>query len=277
MTSCQLVSLSLILTSLAWPGVAWAAGRRAESGSPAAPQAGSPSGHRLLLINPNTSQQTTAGIAENARRYARSDTEIMAINPDEGPNIILGFYENQLATANVLRKIESLDSTSFDAVIVAAYSDAGLYGLRELLDVPVIGIAEASMLLAHTVGYKFSIVSFMERLGPFMEEMVKQHGFEDRLASIRLVQIPVAELRDDAGRPNPKLIAEARAALRDDGADVILLGGATLTGLDKLLEQEIGAPVIDGVAAAVKVAEGLLDYGLSSSKVKAFRTPESRR
>ncbi len=275
MTS-QIMLLPVLLTSVAWPGVAWAAARRTEARPGSTPPA-QQTGHRLLVINPNTSRETTAGIAENARRYARPGTEIIPINPDAGPNIILGYYENQLATANVLRKVESVDPASYDAVIVAAYSDAGLYGLRELLSVPVIGIAEASMLFAHPIGYRFSIVSFIERLAPFMEDVVTQHGFEDRLASIRLVEIPVGELRDDAGRPNSKLIAEARAALQEDGAEVILLGGATLTGLDKELEREIGAPVIDGVAAAVKMAEGLLDYGVHTSKVKAFQTPESKR
>ena len=233
--------------------------------------------HRLLLINPNTSAATTSQVLENATRYARTGTEVSATNPDEGPTIILGRYEDQLATAAMLRKVESLDRDSFDALIVAAYSDSGLYALRELLAVPVLGLAESSMLLASTVGYKFTILTFVERLRPFLEDLVTRYGFETRLASIRIVELRATELRDSTGRPNPLLIEQARMALVEDGAEVILLGGSTLAGLDKVLEAEIEAPVIDGVVAAVKMAEALLDYGLRTSKVKAFRTPESKR
>ncbi len=246
-------------------------------GLAAGPQQVRPGPHRLLLVNPNTSAATTDQVLENAGRYARPGTEVAAINPDAGPSIILGRYEDQLATAAMLRKVEDLDRDSFDALIVAAYSDSGLYALRELLTVPVLGLAESSMLLGSTVGHKFTILTFVERLRPFLEDLVTGYGFEDRLASIRIVELRAAELRDSSGQPNPLLIEAARAALVEDGAEVILLGGSTLTGLDKVLETELGAPVIDGVVAAVKMAEALLDYGLRTSKVKAFRTPESRR
>lgn len=238
---------------------------------------GEQAGHRILVVNPNTSAATTGRIAANARRAARPGTEIVAIDPDEGPELILGFFENQLATAELLRAVEARDPGSYDAIVVAAYSDAGLYGLRELVDVPVVGIAEASMLLAHPLGYRFTIVTFVDRLRPFLHELVRFHGFRDRLASIRIAEIAPGELRDEEGRPAPRLVEAARAAVEEDGAEVILLGGATLTGLDRVLAREIGVPVIDGVSAAVKVAEALLDYGLSTSKVGAFAPPASRR
>ena len=243
----------------------------------AAPEQSRPREHRLLLVNPNTSRETTDQVLQNARRYARAGVTVSAINPDDGPRIILGRYEDQLATAAMLRKVESLSRDSFDALIVASYSDSGLYALRELLEVPVLGIAQSSMLLGSSLGYKFTILTFVERLRPFLEDLVTRYGFDERLASIRIVELRSAELRDGSGRPHPRLVEGAQSALREDGAEVILLGGSTLTGLDKVLEGEIGAPVIDGVVAAVKIAESLLDYGVRTSKVKAFMTPESKR
>ena len=62
-------------------------------------------GHRILLVNPNTSRATTDQVLQNARRYARPDTEVWATNPDDGPAIILGRYEDPLATAAMLGKV----------------------------------------------------------------------------------------------------------------------------------------------------------------------------
>jgi len=234
-------------------------------------------GHRLLVVNPNTSETTTRQIGENARRYARESTEVRTIHPDQGPEIILGAYENEIATTAVLRTVRAVDPESYDAVVVAAYSDAGLWALRELLDVPVLGIAESSMTLGSLLGYRFSILSFVERLRPFFHELVARYNQEGNLASIRMVELGASELRDDAGRPHPLLEEAARAAIEEDGGEVILLGGATLAGLDGALGESLGVPVVDGVVAAVKLAEAILDYGLSTSKVKAYRTPESLR
>jgi len=234
-------------------------------------------GHRILVVNPNTSETTTAQIRDNARRYARRDTRIQAVQPDEGPEIILGSYENDLATAAVLHKVGELDPASYDAVVVAAYSDSGLWALRELLEVPVLGIAESSMAMGSMLGYRFTILSFVERLRPFFHELVGRYNHEANLASIRMVDLRADQLRDEQGKPHPDLADVGREAIVEDGAEVILLGGATLAGLDRALREALGVPVVDGVVAAVKFAESLLDYGLSPSKVRAFRAPESLR
>jgi allantoin racemase len=62
--------------------------------------------------------------------------------------------------------------------------------------------------------------------------------------------------------------------VEEDGAEVLCLGCAGMGPLDKAVEAEVGVPVIDGVAAAVKTLEGLVDYGMPTSRVAAFKAPE---
>ena len=84
----------------------------------------------------------------------------------------------------------------------------------------------------------------------------------------------------ERGRPGRRradvravILARARQALDEDGAEVICLGCAGMAGLDKELERELGVPVLDGVACALKLLEGLLGYGLTTSKRRAYATP----
>ena len=73
-----------------------------------------------------------------------------------------------------------------------------------------------------------------------------------------------------------EIVIAARAAIEEDGAEAICLGCAGMGPLDKVVEAEIGVPVLDGVACAVKLVEAIHGYGLSTSRVAAFKAPEPK-
>ena len=68
----------------------------------------------------------------------------------------------------------------------------------------------------------------------------------------------------------------AQRAIEEDGAEVICLGCAGMTGLDKQLEKVLGVPVLDGVVSALKMIEGLIVYGAQTSKVGAYARPKEK-
>src|SRR3954447_24316038 len=105
---------------------------------------------RILVVNPNTSDEMTRDIAEQAARYARPDTELETVAASWGPRSIEGHYEEHVAAVATLEAIGSRTG-SFDAVVIACFGDPGLYAAREVSPVPVIGIAEAALLTACTV------------------------------------------------------------------------------------------------------------------------------
>jgi allantoin racemase len=87
----------------------------------------------------------------------------------------------------------------------------------------------------------------------------------------------VLELEHDPGRTTRRLEEEARAAIERDAADAIVLGCGGLGGFDKELQERLGVPVIDGIVAAVKLAEGLHDYGLKTSSAGPYAAPRPKR
>ena len=132
---------------------------------------------RILVINPNTSEEMTSDIGDAARRYARADTEIETVCPDWGPRSIEGHYEDYVAAVATLEVIRER-AEDFDGVVIACFGDPGLPAARELSPVPVVGIAEAAMLFACTVAHRFSVVTVLPRVRPFLEDVVRYHGLE---------------------------------------------------------------------------------------------------
>jgi allantoin racemase len=231
---------------------------------------------RILVINPNTTEEMTRGIETQAARYARPDTVIEAVSPAWGPASIEGHLEEELAAVATLETIAER-AGSYDGVVLACYGDPGLYAAREISPVPVIGIAEASMLMACTVAHSFSIVSTLHRVKPILEDLVRKYGLEGRCASVRTTPLAVLDIDRDPDAANQKIIAEGRRAVEEDGAEAILLGCAGMGVLDDRRVQEVlGVPVIDGVVAAVKLLEGLGDYPIGTSRAAAFKEPEAK-
>jgi allantoin racemase len=230
---------------------------------------------RVLVINPNTSEEMTRDIADEARRYARAGTEIEAVSPAWGPRSIEGHYEEELASVATLETIRER-AADFDAVVIACYGDPGLFAAREISPVPVVGIAEASMLLACTVAHRFSIVTVLPRVRPMLEDMVRLHGFDARCASVRTTPLSVLDCERDPSAAEREIVKAAKVAVAEDGAEAICLGCAGMGPLDKAVQAQVGVPVLDGVACAVKLVESVLDYGLTTSRVAAFKEPEQK-
>lgn len=230
---------------------------------------------RILVVNPNTSVEMTADIDRAAKRYARADTEIATVSPPWGPRSIEGHLEEQIAALATVEVIAE-NRNRYDGFVIACYGDPGLFAAREATSVPVVGIAEASMLTACTVAHRFSIVTVLPRILPLLHDLVRANGLEDRLASIRSTSLSVLEIEEDPGRAEKEILAESRLAVEQDHAEAICLGCAGMGPLDKSLQQALGAPVIDGVATAVKMVESLNDYGITTSKVAAFMDPQPK-
>jgi allantoin racemase len=153
----------------------------------------------------------------------------------------------------------------FDAFVVACHDDPNLDAMKEMTNKPVVGIGEASMKMATMLGHRFSVVSTMKHSIPNKEAQVSKLHLEDLLASVKA---PPAEMADASDEE--KVLRAAQLALEEDMAEVIVLGCAGMSGLDKRLSAEIGAPVLDGVVCALIIATGLVRYGVSTSKVRRY-------
>jgi len=168
------------------------------------------------------------------------------------------------------------EEEGYHGVLIDTVSDSGLWPLRSVLSIPVVGPGEASFALAMTLGKKFSILTMWPQWFPLYEKVLKQHGWEHRCASVRSIDTrpDLTELLH--GKEEvvfAKLKAEALKAIEQDGADVIVLGSTTMHQSAAYLQRELPVPVLNPGQVAYKQLETLIELGLSHSK-KAFPSPE---
>lgn len=229
---------------------------------------------RILIVNPNTSEHFNRLLRATAKSYALDSTQLRVISPKSGPSTIEGVYDEALSIQGTVKVFLEFEN-EFDGCIIACFSDhLSVYALREITRKPVIGIAEAAIHLACLLGNKFSIVTTNARWEPLLSEAVKKYGVGSRCASVRVTNLPVSDFEDE-GNPNLKaaIEAEAHAAVNEDGAEVICLGCAGMSGFDKELQKKLDVPVLDGVVCALKLLELFHQCGLTHSKVLTYSAP----
>jgi allantoin racemase len=231
---------------------------------------------RILIVNVNTTESMTQAIAEQARSVASPGTEIIGLTPRFGAESVEGNFESYLAAIAVMDRVMSYEGP-YDAVIQAGYGEHGREGLQELLDVPVVDITEAAASLAMLLGHKYSVVTTLDRTVPLIEDRLKLAGVYERCASVRASGMSVLELEASPQRAVEAIVAQAIEAVNQDKAEVICLGCGGMAGLDQQIRESAGVPVVDGVTAAVALAESLVRLGLTTSKVRTYATPRAKR
>jgi allantoin racemase len=211
---------------------------------------------RILLLNPNTTTEVTDLLYAAGSRAASPGTELVAMTARRGVPYIASRAEAQIGGAIALEMLAEAGA-GFDAAVIAAFGDPGLFGARELFSFPVVGLAEAAMLTACMVGQRFSIVTFSRTLSPWYWECVAMHGLDSRCAGIRALGESFQSISDVQSEKEDALVRLANLAVDEDGADVVILSGAPLAGLAEKVKSRISVPVIDPIAAAVRQAETL--------------------
>jgi len=227
---------------------------------------------RLLVVNSNTTDSVTDRIGAAARAAARPGTVIEAVSAPFGLPLIVSRADWLVAGPATLAALADRRGT-YDAAIIACFGDPGLDAAKELLDVPVLGISEAAFHAACMLGRRFGIVSFTAALRPMFEDVLAHHGLGARCAGFRMGPAfsgdpgRVAEERAD-------LIADlCRQSVEQDGAEAIILAGGPLAGLAPVLAPHVAVPLVDGTAAAVRLAEAMV--GLAPPGAPRARRPRA--
>jgi allantoin racemase len=207
---------------------------------------------KILIINPNSDLEMTKAIQATAKEFSGEHFEVSCLPTAEAPKFIETREDEVLAAPGMINLVRE-NSDKFDAFIIACHCDPNMDVIKEITDTPVVGIGEASMRIASMLGHRFAIIQTTEESVPLKEALVRKYQLEKGLASVRSPRDISPEFSDEE-----KYMAAARTAIAEDRADVIVLGCAGLTGLDKKMQKELGVPVLDGVVCALILATALI-------------------
>jgi allantoin racemase len=218
----------------------------------------------------------TGKIAAAASAAAAPGTEIVASTSAAGPVSIEGYFDEAMSLPGMLSEIATADRAALDAVdahVIACFDDTGLDAARSLATAPVVAIGEAAYHLASLVAGRFSVVTTLSRSIAPLEHNLVRYGLAARCARVRAAEVPVLALEEPGSPARGRIAAEIEKAIAEDRAEAIVLGCAGMADLAEALSRQFGLPVVEGVSAAVKLAESLVALRLATSKVGAWAPP----
>ncbi|MGG5810284.1 aspartate/glutamate racemase family protein [Falsiroseomonas sp. CW058] len=226
---------------------------------------------RILVANANTTEAITEACVAAARAAAAPGTVILGATPAFGPRVISTRAENAIA-AHALLETLAAHAGRVDAVVLAVSHDTALDAARQLMPCPVVGMTEAACLTACTLGGRFAILTLGQAV-PY-EELVARHGLAARCAGVTGLPITPPQVLEDPAAARRALLGAVEALA--ERADAVVLAGAVLAGMDRVLQPQARLPLLDGIACAVKLSEMLVALGLPKPAAGSHAAPRGR-
>jgi len=124
---------------------------------------------------------------------------------------------------------------------------------RKVVDVPVVGAGEASFSNVKEAKKRFTVITTVQEAVARVRRNARKHGAEPFLASIRPSHMHVPELVQKQ-RLRKALLNEGRKALKEDHADIIVLGCTAMAGNAEWLSEKLDVLVVDPTQAALDKA-----------------------
>src|SRR5690606_11436048 len=236
---------------------------------------------RIKMIFPVPMSDATRPLVESQLppELVRADIEVSFVGAGQVMTLADSYYDMAIMELAVLEAGIKAEEEGFDAGCIITVSDSGLAARRSRLALPVLAPGIAAFHTACMLGQKFSILTMWPRWYPLYRKTIKEYGLESRLASVRSIDVrPDTEalLQGKEEVVFAKLLEQAKRAIEEDGADVIVLGSTTMHQSHAYLAANLPVPVLNPGVIAYKQCEVLLDLGLCHSKA-AFPSPEQNK
>jgi allantoin racemase len=204
---------------------------------------------RILLINPNSSRDTTAMMVGIARACA-GNVAVIGATATRAPPMIVTPYALAAAADEVV-EIGIREAPGVAGIIVSAFGDPGLETLRAKVSLPVVGICEASMLEAAAGNRRFGVATVTPELVAPIAERARELGLGRLFTGIRVTPGDPLELVRDPARLQQGLAAAVSQCFEDDHAHAVVVGGGPLGQAATALAASFDRPIIAPIPAAV--------------------------
>lgn len=219
-------------------------------------------GRRIAFINPFGTDAYDRIIDETLSPLALPDTKLEICNLVGAPVNIDYFWPKHLMEAAIFEECMRLEDEGFDAIIVGCCYDPGVRVARELVDIPVVGPLEAALNMASYFGHRPTVITDHHKAVPYLEDMVRLYG-QQNVRNVRCIDWWVTEMIQEPSEVAKDAVSACEAALRDDDADLAILGctiiAACLTQHTRETGEYRDVPIVNPNLLALKSAESLAD------------------
>lgn len=212
----------------------------------------------ILLINPNSSLATSDMMQAIALKAAGGRLDVRAVTADRSPSMITT-PEQLTASAAQVVELGTAHDRDCVGIIVSAFGDPGLAELRRKVNVPVVGICEASMIEASQGGRRFAVATSTPDLVDAIDQRARDLGLDHLYAGVRCTAGDPLALAAEAGLLAEALAGAVRECIERDGAEAVIIGGGPLGQAAEQLRTRFGRPVLGPIPCAVGRVFSLID------------------
>ena len=205
---------------------------------------------RILLINPNSNAATTAMMVAIAKSAAADGFDIVGATATRAPTMIVSADALEAAALEV-EQIALAHQDSCEGVIVSAFGDPGLAGIKAAIKLPAVGIGESAMLEAASNGRRFGVATTTPLLKAKIDALPDTLGLGARYTGTRFAGGDPQELMRDPARLRKALAGAVEACIAQDGAEAVIIGGGPLGEAARELQPLFTVPVIAPIPSAV--------------------------
>lgn len=223
---------------------------------------------RILCLNANTTPYVTQTVGDEMRATLGDTATVIDAQPTFGPAVIKTRLDHAVASHGIVDAAARYTG-SVDAIMLAVSFDTGRDALREALDVPVIGMTEASVAMARMIGGRIGYVSLGAIGKSLYVETLGHCALERDQAGWETLEAPAAFHAGDKTELDA-MLAGAAERLADQGADVVVLLGAVLAGAARRMQGASPLPVIDGGGAGALIARAMAGLGAPKARAGSF-------
>ena len=228
---------------------------------------------KILVINPNTNPKNTRVIEKAIQPFTPPNCTVDVVNPEKGPLGLESNYHNFMAAVETHKMIKKAEEQGYDGVVIACYGDPGIEAAKELVNIPVVGITEASYALAPMLGSKFLVLVSADTAVPRQVRYLKTLGISDHLYAIKPLGVDIIGIMSDLVNAKELIANNTGKLLKETNTEVIVMGCSGFSGMRTDLEKYLNVPIIDPVVAGVQLCSTLINMKLAQSKVNMYKIP----
>ncbi|MEM2522764.1 MAG: aspartate/glutamate racemase family protein [Candidatus Bathyarchaeia archaeon] len=231
---------------------------------------------KILLILPVSTKKWLGKTRKYLLNTLSPDTIVDVINLECAPESIETYYDSVLAAPLVVDAVIRAEKMGYNAVVIGCFEDPGLHASRELVSIPVLGVGETSIIVSSILGRRIAIISTGQNSRAVYERKMMEMGLSEKLAYSSGIAVPVLRLNEEK-LVSKLVIREARKAIQEFNADVIVLGCVGMMGFHMKLKKVLKVPVIDPLLVTVRMAELFSSLCLTHSKAWIYNIPRHKR
>jgi allantoin racemase len=218
---------------------------------------------RIVLINPNSLEATTAMMVAIAKSVATNGFDVVGATATRAPQMIVTPDALEAAAFEV-EEIARARRHTCDGIVVAAFGDPGLAGIKAAMKLPAVGIGESAMLEASDGGRRFGVATTTPLLESKINALPEALGLGLRYTGTRFTEGDPQALMRDPARLRAALAGAVEACIAQDGAEAVIIGGGPLGEAARELQPMFTVPIIAPIPSAVTRIIRLIEARLAN-------------